>query len=406
MNQPKTMHRHTLFATLAEEGLLSEDEQRKLIENAVEEVDEDQAVASMMDDIKVNETEDAPIYIRFLVGASAWFASFFFLFFFLISGMFKSPSALIMVGGLLLVVAVTVRRGAKGDFVTQLCLVSLLLGQISFVIGVAWFSNTRSFRPMMNIVFVLAFALQIAFIFIYNDRFYRGLGTTAAACLAYAVCMNNNAHLTFLMLPAMFLLLTMVWIPALFPWHELWEASLFGRFVKKNRLPIGFGLSSGFFFIMLFDTFLQHELFPRSFRTRPDILQHLYIAPWMMTLILSALWVMLCLHIRKQYKSDATQWSLEEKLIVAGILLFCLASYREPGFVGACFVLTLGFFLKNVRLKFQAMSFLLIFVVNYYYSLKMSLFAKSMTLLLPGLLLIALRIALRQLEKKEEVQHA
>ena len=96
-----------------------------------------------------------------------------------------------------------------------------------------------------------------------------------------------------------------------------------------------------------------------------------------------------------EYRLLSFHDALHEKRLVSivfgGTLVLALAALKAPGIMAALFVLALGYHRGNRVMIGAACAFLAMFLSAYYYTLEITLLAKSYTLLAVGATLLVLR---------------
>jgi hypothetical protein len=326
-------------------------------------------------------TAGTPWFVRALAGFGAWLAALFILAFLALGVMWGKEVGAIILGLLCCGTATLVRRGARDVFLTQLTLAFGLTGQGLLLGGVGSLTDsleaTAAFAILLFVVLLLVFPDSVL-------RFFSAWGAPLALLLLLRrVASGLVVDVALVGLVALAHLLFL---------HQ-------GR-LQRGRLgevvtPAGFGLVTAIFSVLLLRTFNLHEsLFKESLAGAPA---------GVVTLGLAA--VTLYTVLRMLDETGLKPGGVAGVTAFVALVLLALLTLRTPGIIAAAGVLVLAFHRRNVELLGLAVVFVLTFGVSYYYSLTLSLLAKSLALMGSGLLLLGLRLfILRRFPAASEVR--
>lgn len=318
-------------------------------------------------EIPLAQSSETPWYIRAMQGFAGWVAAFFLLAFFgtVFAWIFdrESAFALISIGLVGNTIAYTLFRSSnKNEFLHQLGLVFNLCGQLMVAWGI--YEATRSFDSSY---FFTLFIYQTILIFSIPDFVSRVL-TTWFAMFALLAGLSRMGifNIGAAMASAMF---AFVWLNDL-NWKtrkNLWE-------------PIGYGLAIS----ML--QFNGQLLFGGEFSWwyQSDHLNWLnQYSYWLSEIFIAAVFVIILVKLVKQYQINL-QSNAGLLIAASGILIFAMG-YFIIGTSGALLLLLIGFMKQRRLLISLGIVALLGFISWYYYSLRITLLAKSMILIGFGL---------------------
>ncbi|MFN2567216.1 MAG: DUF4401 domain-containing protein [Gemmatimonadaceae bacterium] len=334
-----------------------------------------------------------PWYARVIAGFGAWVATGFLVGFLFLADIVDEETRAIIVGALLVIGAVLLRRLAAADdeFKRQLALAVSLAGQVLVIVGVMGETKSAATAGLV------ALAMSIVLVPLLHDqahRFMSGLiGSIAAiaamADLKLAWTVTSVATLGDVVVRGSELAaLAVVAVTA-----YVWRADLRRRSGELAEMlePVGYGTIVALFGVLLFSSLfaIADDLVRGSQSTRPNAW---HLGPATTAGITAAL-VALELAIFKERRVKAPS----EAFVVAVVasLLLGVLTLSTPGVIAAVTVLTLGFDRRNRILIGIAVAFLVKFSSAYYYSLRMTLLEKSIVLVASGLLLLAARAYVR-----------
>lgn len=298
---------------------------------------------------------DMPWYVRSLTGFGAWIASWFLIGFFLI--FFHSEDAIGIYGLTLCGVSLGLRRASFGEalFAQYACLSANLAGQIMVVVATmgTWFRElgTAAFCVMV---------LQAVMIAFYPDRVGRSLfaaGFAVAAGLLGGTLGDDAGWQLSVVLLA--LLLCLLWGKA---------ATLLKAPVGEMVGPVGLGLASGLL-----------GMLQVAVAIREGLDEVLFLAVAFTALAVgTALW----------FRAPLTA--------VLGLGLLGVATHAVPAIMAAVLVFLLSFHSRNRLGLVTSVCFLGSFLGFLYYSLALTLWLKSLTLVASGVIVLLVRLFLSE----------
>lgn len=324
-----------------------------------------------------------PWYVNALTGFGAWLASLFLMFFLALTVLVSKEVGAIVLGLILTTGALFLRRMGHNVFLTQFALALGLAGQGLFIGGVGALSEGKT-PPVLA-----ALVIQTVLLFIHPDlvqRFLSALFASAALLL-----------LIRLIAPGVLVDVTLVGLALLIHLLFLFEARLQSGWMGERVAPAAFGFVTTFLWELLERTWFQ--------RLYSDFLDHdtERLPAGVLTMGLAA--VTLYSAWRVLEEAGARPSGPAGVTTFATLGLTSLLTLQTPGIIAACGLLMLGFHRRSVLLLGMAVVFLLTFGQSYYYSLELTLLAKSLTLLGSGLVLLGLRLfILRRFLAAEEVR--
>jgi hypothetical protein len=323
------------------------------------------------------EPAQSPWYVRVMLGIAGWIGALFLLgfvgsaFFFIIS----DSGAALIAGASSCAVALALYRLLHGkDFADQFALALSLAGQVLLMIGLA------DFLPPAEAPFYLAAAAIEAVLAIAIPNFLHRVLTAAgcAVALAFAVGLLSLHGLASPLLCAG---ITWIWLDP-------------GRWGRSGRLwrPIGYGLVLALLLVETFRLFGAGLWFGLGAEAPGWMLIH---GPLVGRGLSAALLVAVAFIL--SWREGHSSTSRATLAAAAGALLLGLFSLGAPGLASALLVLLLGFAAGNRLLMAVGILALLGFASHFYYSLHMTLLAKSGLLAATGLCLLAAHLVIRRL---------
>lgn len=330
-------------------------------------------------------TTQQPWYIRAMVGLGAWLASLL-LIGFVASFSLVMDGGYAVVGTLLIIGAILVRRRSDNDFLVQCTLACSLAGQALCAYGVAEALG----HDRHEIFLGLALAMSALLFFVYPDRIHRVIMVCLAAGsftgLLYAWEWN-----------ALIPVLGPLFAGALILLHRRRPHLVAGPYAAISR-PLMNGLMLSAFAVLLLSTvYVLPEL---GLETR------LYPRPWISTILFGALLFYAAIPMVRSLahpghaSAGATLYGL--------IALIVACSWAAPGLLLGLIVTILGATHTNRTYIGAGLVFCVIFLATYFYGIEISMLAKSLTLVSAGtVLLVSRRIILRlvQAPGAQEAHH-
>ena len=316
-----------------------------------------------------------PWYVRAMVGLGAWLASL------LLIGFVASFSLAIdggyaIVGSILIIGAILVRRRSDNDFLVQCALACSLAGQALCAYGIAEALGHDRHEIFLGLTLVMGTLL----FFIYPDRIHRVIMVCLAAGsltgLLYAWEWN-----------ALIPVLGPMFAGALIMLHDRRPNLVASPYAALSR-PLMNGLMLSAFAVLLISTiYVLPEL-------GLDTL--LYPRPWISTLLFG---VLLILVATPMVRTLARPGHAATVILYGLLALIIAASWAAPGLLLGLIVTILGATYTNRTYIGAGLVFCVIFLATYFYGIEISMPAKSLTLVASGTTLLASRwIILRLLQ--------
>lgn len=328
-------------------------------------------------DIPAKNTGQSPWFIKLLLAISGWLAALFLMGFIGIglSNLWREPTTALVIGLIMIGIAYAIFRSTKNEFAEHLALALSLAGQGWVVF--AFFELSKGY----SLPWILISFLQLVLIGLMPNYLHRIFSSFSAA-MAFSIAMIS-LNLPFVFTSALLLAAAWIWL------HE---------FDYPQHLtilhPVGYGLVLALLIIKGSNWF-GNELWRFANNTDANFIQ-----PWTGELLsgIVALWVVSQLLGRH---SHALTQPLS-LVILTGTLLLGVASMKAEGIAVGMVVLILGFANSNRILMALGMLSLLTYISAYYYLLDTTLRNKSFSLLLIGVVLLALRWVLLKLASTQE----
>lgn len=321
-----------------------------------------------------NRPEAQPWYIRTMVGFGAWLASL------LLIGFVASLSLLMdggyaLIGLVLIVGAILLRRRSENDFLVQCALAISLAGQGLAAYGFAQTVGFEEFEAFLGFVLVVSSAL----FFLLPDRIHRVLmvllATGSLTTLFYVYEMNALVPLLGPAFAAALVFLQ-IRLPAL-------VATQFGIFVR----PLMDGLMLSAFGVLLLSTVyvlpelgLKYEFYPR---------------PWISTLLLGGLFLYVGTLI---WPTVVSPDNGKATLYLYGMMVVVvMCAWAAPGLLLGLIVLTLGAVFGRNTFIGAGTGFFALFLATYVYGIEVTMLTKSAVLLATGIVILIARWLLMRL---------
>jgi hypothetical protein len=330
----------------------------------------------------LGRAEPTPWFVRALVGFGAWIASWMFLGFLLLLGILKSEGSAVVLGLLLHLFALLLRRGASGDFLNQLALSANLLGQGLFIGGVTVSLHLTN-GAELSVGALLTLGVSAYTVVVYPDRTQRFLSALAFG-IAWHVLFSPRAGLGHWLgdsesgaLPLAVLSdLSLVSLAAFAGVVLLARPRTL--VVERAVGPVGYGLLIALLHLLL--TAAGGRIFADHSAVYTGSVCAIGIGVCVIGLLL---WLL---------REKGIDVSAPPALVaIGGTVLIVLMTRHAPGVIAAIAVLLIGFRLSSRLLLGLAILFESLFLSGFYYSLSVTLLQKSLVLLATGLLLIGLR---------------
>jgi uncharacterized membrane protein len=328
---------------------------------------------------------ESPWYVKVLLAFSGWLAAVFLLGF-IGAGfglVFKNSIAAFISGGLMIGGAFAILRIPRNEFVEHLALAVSLAGQALVVVAIFNIANRNQ-----KIAWLLVALLQVPLAIVMPNFVHRIFSSFVAAAAF-------NLALTFWGWPhvvsgLVMLLAASCWLNEFRYPHQM-----------RRIQAIGYGLVLAL--IQLEGTALF------GYRTMgwrfPQDQSDLWAKPWIGEVLTGAVTLYVVWHLLQRYGQ-----SISERISITALLgtfLLCAVSLEVQGITVGMVIMLLGFGGSNRLLLGSGIVSLLFYISSYYYLLDATLLAKSRTLLIGGLVLLALRwLMLNIIPVKKEATHA
>ncbi len=324
-----------------------------------------------------------PWFVRILTGFGAWVAALFLLIFLAMAVTAGGAIGAAFIGLLLCGGATLLRHVGNNVFLTQLALATGLAGQLFAIGGMAELLGSEKAAVTFTIV------LEVALLLVYPDLVQRFLSALTASLALLLLLRLVSA-------PAVLVELTLVGLTVLAHLLFLHQGRLqHGRWGELVT-PAAFGFITTLFFALLLRTWFHDVYDDLTHKTSAEL------PPGVLTLGLAAVTLYTAWRILQELGLETRDAA--GVTLLGALVLVALLTLQTPGIIAAIGVLALGFHRRNVVLLGLAVVFVLTFGVGYYYSLQLTLLAKSLALLGSGLVLLGLRLfILRRFPVAEEV---
>ena len=319
-------------------------------------------------EMPVSNAMEPPWYIKVLLGFSGWVAALFLLGFTALAAevLWKNAAAALTLGCLMVGGAFVLLRIPKNKFFEHMAFAISLAGQ-------AWiiFSFFKVFKENWTSVFILVGLLQV-FLVVAMPNFVHRVFSTFGACVTFSLAL---IHLNIPYLFTSVMMLAIVWL-SLHEFHYMqhmrtMHATMYGLILAAVPLH-----GSSRFGTQLLEW-------------RPYDHPEPWVQAWMGELLTGL--VTLYLVARLLHRFYPNLFTRTPLLILAGSLLICIASLEAGGLTIGLVILLLGYASSNRLLIGIGVAALLFYISSYYYLLNTTLLNKSISLLVIGLLLLALR---------------
>ncbi len=318
-----------------------------------------------------------PWYVRTMLGIAGWIGALFLLGFVGAGFAFvmKSAAAALVVGASLCAVATFMfRTRANGDFFSQFAFALSLAGQMLIVAGLRQIGSAQ----ISNIA--LVFALLQAALFLLMPNFIHRVWSAMTGSGALVMALSNWGFHPYMQ----------AGIFAAFSWAWLNEFSYPGR--SAGMRAIGYGLV----LLLITDLVMGSAAgMARSLwleRAGISLLGGAF-APWIAAALIGAtiIWVVWKLLLRE----GLTLTKEPGLAAIGGAVLVALVSIKAPGIGLTMVILLIGYANGNRVLLGLGIFSLLAYLSHYYTMLQITLLEKSVLLFCTGIVLIAVRIALK-----------
>ncbi|MCE8016611.1 DUF4401 domain-containing protein [Halomonas sp. MCCC 1A17488] len=318
---------------------------------------------------------ETPWFVRALQAFSGWLAALFLLGFLAMGAVFvlESSAAAATLGLVMIAGACIALQKAKGDFLEHLALAASLAGQllVAWAVGNALGDMTAGFWWSLLV-------LQVILAMVMPSLTHRSFSAFAASLALYLALAEGVSA------PSLAGGLVLLALVVLFLNEFRWPTRV--RAVEA----LGLGLLLGLVALQVMAYLGQPQL---GWHDDSGV-SLTWLEPWAGN-VLGALALLLLL--RQLFMRHAQVMVQSVRLAAYGaVVLLLLLSLRAHGLIQGAAVMMLGFAIGHRLVMGSGVLLLLLSIANYYYWLEATLLAKALTLFAIGVVLLAVRWALRR----------
>jgi len=328
---------------------------------------------------------DSPWYVKTLLGFSGWLAASFLLGFFGIGMEFivRNSLASCITGGMLIAGAFAILHLPKNEFVEHLALAVSLTGQALVVWAIFKFVDQKD-----DVAWIFISLVQVVLALVMPNFLHRVFSSLFAA-LSFFMAMFSF-HWPYIASSVIMLFAAWLWLNEFsYPSH-----------MRKFR-AIGYGLVLALVTIKCVSLF-SLQTFGWQFAERGA---GLLAQPWVSEVLAGAVMLYVVATLLFRYGSSfLTPFSLTA---IAATIILSAASLEARGITVGITIILLGFKGMNRTLTGLGIISLLFYISTYYYQLDLTLLAKSKSLIIIGLVFLAMRwLLLCVMPGDKEAEHA
>ena len=325
-----------------------------------------------------NEPElpiQSPWYIKTLLAFSGWLSALFgFAFLAAIGfGIFESPTACVVVGIVLMLIAIFISRTRNNEFVDNIALAVSLIGQGLFAWGIASLGDDENLKvlyPALTVMYVVLIVFS-------NSYLHRAL-------FALFLVVTTTLWFTDLRLPLASV--NALILPAALLWFNEFRWPVRAVAIR----PVAYGLTIG---IIVVNAFIGWGGAAIGDMGIAAYFQNAAPSWWQANLYKAASAIALLYVVSQCLKySGRLGANLTSALGFAGALALIWAAFPAPGIVTGVIVLLCGFAASNRVLTGLGIIALLTFMSSYYYQMDTTLLVKATSLAIVGVGLLAARV--------------
>jgi hypothetical protein len=311
---------------------------------------------------------DSPWYIKTLLGCCGWLAALFIVGFIgtAFQVVFDTPIIAGVVGAMLAAGAFVLLRLDANEFVEHLGLATSVAGQ-----GLMIFCIFELIDHGGGVAWLLVAMLQAALAVLMPNFVHRVVSTLLAALAVAMAC--NELHIPYGIGGIVMFGASWCWL----------NEFRYPRRIKTVH-AIGYGLTVALVALKATSIFgygTPGRLFSQE--------HHFYTQPWLGELVIGAVTLFVVYRILRSYHVPLNGRLSMTAMLTA--LLICAVSMTVQGVTVGMVIVSLGFFRANRVLLGLGIVSLLFYTSSYYYLLDTTLLAKSQSLLVVGLTLLAVR---------------
>ena len=312
---------------------------------------------------------ESPWYVKGLLAFSGWLAALFLLGFIAVAFKFiiKSGPISFITGAAMIGGAFAILRIPKNEFFEHLGLAVSLAGQALVVWGIFELTNQND-----KLAWMLIAQLQVPLAVVMPNFVHRVFSSFVAA-FAFAMALSAM-RVPYVFSGIVVFLAAWLWLNEFrYPQH-----------MRKVR-AIGYGLVLALIQLKGSVLFGYLGMSWRSGRNSSE----LWVQPWMGEVLAGAVTLYVVWQLLQRHGQ-----AISDRLAITallGTLLLCAVSMEAPGITAGIVIMLLGFAGGNRVLLGLGIVSLLFYMSSYYYLLDATLLAKALTLLIVGLILLAVR---------------
>lgn len=326
---------------------------------------------------------DTPWFVKVLLAFSGWLAALFLLGFFgvALEFLFRSNVAALMVGGILIGAAFALLRWRKNEFVEHLALAVSLMGQVLVIVAmVRWAGSRITLAALLVTLFEIALAVLV-------PNFVHRVFSALTAALSLAVALASM-RAPYLYSGVILVAVAWLWLNEFrFP-TRVRAVQAVGYGLVLALIPVQGAVALGF----------RHWHWYISDNATP------WVRPWVGELLVVGVMLYVVWRLLRRHGQHLSARNVA--LALAGAAVVGVASMAAKGVAVGTVILLLGFAGGNRVLLGLGVASLLFYVSSYYYTLDATLLAKSQTLLVVGLALLAARwLMTRVVFRASEANH-
>lgn len=329
------------------------------------------------------ESLASPWYVKILLAFSGWLAAIFILGF-IFTGfrfVFNNSSAAFLIGAVMIGVTFFIMRASANEFLEHLGLATSLAGQVLIVHAIFVVSNNET------VAWLLVVLLEVPLVLFMPNFVHRVFCSFAAALALYLASIEMS--LANVVGGIVMYGVAFCWLNEFsYPQH------------MKTIRAIGYGL------VLSLIAFTSTNVFGHGIIgwLQPTHEGAIWAQPWLGELIIGVVAIYVVWKILQRYGQPAAKPMVIITLL--GTLLICAVSTKVHGITVGMVVLLLGFSGSNRILVGLGIISLLFYISSYYYLLETTLLNKSQSLLIVGVVLLAVRwLMVRIVPMEKETQN-
>lgn len=321
------------------------------------------------------EVVPTPWFISLFIVLSTWLSTSLFLGYISI---FLSEHylwrAIIGVGVIIFTTIIVRSRSSPTLVLRHFSLVFNLAGQVLFLSSISDLRWGQNYDDQLKILTATNLLLQMGLFVLYSDSILRFLTVLSAISSIIALAFLFYAQ------NALFILVFLIAIGIVGCWLD--ESRLQVNLAAKLYQPLGYALVVTLLLILL----------PSML---PLVIDVLIVTWWLTTAGLTLILMGLVYYLLRIHDQGTNFWLM--LFAFTTISVTALLLYQAPGIIGAIIILLLGFHRQNRVLLGLSIFALIVFFIEYYYYLPITLLAKSLSLIGAGLVILGIRFGWQKL---------